>query len=974
MNYPLLNIKTEYSLMTSLITIKDLVKYCVLNNIKQIALTDTNNINGCMEFYTECMKNNIKPIIGMELILNNISIFLYAKNNEGYKNLCKIETFYNKNEVNIENLHEFSNDLICICLFKHRKIYKKLMTIFDEIYIGYENEEENYNIKSDKKLCMISINALNSEDVKYIPYLDLIKRLKSEIEYENTYDINYVKSMTIDDDTIKTQQYIFDKCNVILSSDKLLLPIYETKNNDNYEYFKNLCIMGLKKRLNTNNIPSIYIDRLNYELDVIKTKNYINYFLIVFDYVRYAKTHDIMVGVGRGSAASSLVSYSVGITNVDPIVYDLLFERFLNPERITFPDIDIDFQFDKREEVINYCKHKYGEYNVSKIVTYSTLKSKQVLRDIGRILDIPVKVLDRLTNTIKTNDNLVTLYKTNEAFKSIIDEVPKNKRMLKIAVKLENLKKSKSEHAAGILICSDEMYNHVPLICDNDTYICGYDMNNIEDLGLIKMDFLGLKTLTIIKNIISDIKKYQKVDIDFDNIPLDNNKTFELFKSGDLLGIFQFESKGMMHFLRKLKPDNFNDIINAVALYRPGPMDNIDTFIRRKEKKEKIEVFDDRLRFILEPTNGILIYDEQMMQILRTMANYTFGEADILRRAMSKKKIDTIKKEEEKFIKESVKNGYSEKLSKTIYDMILQYSSYGFNKAHSTAYSIISYKMAYLKANYKDIFIINMLNTNISSIDTSLMYLNECVNNNISVCNPNINISDTLYVLDNNKIILPLIMINKINTNIANIIIEEKNNGIYDNFMNFVLRTIKKGLNKEHYIALIKAKCFDENIKTLLHNLDNIINYANLSNELGGDFVLPPNIIDKDLDTYDELCEYEIEVYDTYIFSDPLKNYKTDIMISSNDIKLNTDKIVELVGVINYVNEITTKKGTKMCFLKCSDKNNIFEVTVFNDLYMLLEDKKLDKKDVIHVKGKVQFRNEQHNVLATEIILLKKGE
>ena len=759
------NIKTDASLLKSLIKIDDLINIAKEYNYEALTITD-NKMYNVMSFYHKCLISNIKPIIGIELTINNNTFLLYAKDIFGYYNLVRITSLEN---ITINDLTK--DGLILILPYKSFELKNELEQIFDDIYYSYENVFEYEQIKDTKCIYVNEIKALTLEDTEYLSYLDSIRTGESlEIKY-NDYYLKTKEELKKLEKNIKYHEEIYNKCNVEINHRDDLLPKFKCPDNeDNFSYLKKLCLIGVKKKLGET-VPKIYQERLKYELNVINEMGFCNYFLIVQDYVKFAKENGILVGPGRGSAAGSLVSYVLDITDVDPIKYNLLFERFLNKMRVTMPDIDIDFEFIRRQEVINYCISKYGEKKVAGIITFGTLASKQAIRDVGKVLNVSVDKIEQLTKKIDSKLNL----KDNL---NNIKQYLNDKELLKIykvASKLEGLKRHTSIHAAGIIISNVDLNQVVPIEKKDNMYVVDYSMEYLEELGLLKMDFLALKNLTTIQNILDSINKEQQV-IDLKDIPLNDSKTFELFQNGNTLGIFQFEKPGMIKFLKKLKPTNFEDIFAALALYRPGPMDNIDTYIKRKEGKEKIDYIDDSIEYILKPTYGIIIYQEQIMQIACTLASYTLGEADILRRAISKKKSNVLLEEQSKFIEKTINNGHSKEVATKVFNYILKFASYGFNRSHSVAYALLSYKMAYLKAHYHEHFMKCLLSQAIgSSIDTS-NYIDECKNENIKILNPNINESTNNYIVTNNGILYPLNNIKNIGSLVASSIIEERKN------------------------------------------------------------------------------------------------------------------------------------------------------------------------------------------------------
>ena len=711
-----LYIKTDNSLLCSMITIDNLIKFAKENNINSLTITD-NNMFGAIEFYKKCIDNNIKPIIGLEVDYID-KIIVYAKNYDGYKNLLKLSTIMSKDKITIDDLVKYSDNLICI--LKDKKLENELNKIYKDIFV-IENLKE--------------ILYLKEEDKQYIKYLYCIKNGKKI----DDIDIEFNNHLCL----LKESETIEKLCDIKFPEYENLIPKFKCPNNiESKDYLKKLCIDGLKNKFG-NVVPKKYIDRLKYELDVINEMGFNDYFLIVYDYVKYSKENNILVGPGRGSAASSLVSYLLNIITIDPLKYNLLFERFLNKMRKTMPDIDIDFEDSKRGNVINYCIDKYGIKRVAPIITFGTMGSRQILRDIAKTLNINVDYLCRLIDSkLNLKQNL-----NNKKIKEYLDINHDIKNVYQISMHLEGLKRHTSIHASGVIISEIDLDEVIPLYYHDNLYITGYTMEYLEDLGLLKMDFLGLSNLTYIHNILNEI------NINFDDIPLNDSEALKIFYDVNTTGIFQFESKGMCNFLSKLKPNSFDDIVSSIALYRPGPMDNIDTFINRKKGKEKIDYIVPELEPILKSTYGIIVYQEQILLIANVLANYTYGEADILRRAMSKKKEDILLNEKDKFVKRSVENGFSFEDSTKVYDLILKFANYGFNKAHSVAYAMISYRMAYLKAHYPLLFMKQLLSMVIGNEEKTKSYIYECKKNNIKIIPPSINLSEQDYIVYDNGIV-----------------------------------------------------------------------------------------------------------------------------------------------------------------------------------------------------------------------------
>lgn len=932
-----LNIRTDYSLLHSMIKIKDLVLFAKENNIKALTITD-NNMFGAMEFYLECTKNNIKPIIGLNILYKNEEIVLYAKNYEGYINLLKLSS----SEGN--DFKKYSSNILCILPCKSRNIYKELKEIYSDLYISYENDEEKEKIKSNNKLYMKEIRALKKEDLICLNYLDAIK--ESKLVSFKDYD-EYLK-LDIEDNS-----FLYDLIDIKIEKHNNLLPHFE----NSYELLKQKCKEGLKKRFG-DSVGSKYIERLKHELNTINEMGFNDYFLIVSDYVRFAKENDILVGPGRGSAVGSLVAYTLEITEIDPLKYGLLFERFLNKKRITMPDIDIDFDAERRDEVINYCKNKYGEKNVAGIITFATLGIKSVLKDVGKTMDINSSEIDYLIKLLDTNKDL----KYNLKLDKIKNHLSKNnelKKLYDICIKLEGIKKLSSVNASGVIICNQELDNFVPLVKHGDLYLSGYTMNYLEDIGLLKMDFLGLKNLITLSSILKE------ANINLEDIPLNDKETFEIFNKSNTLGIFQFETDGMMNVLKKYKINKFEDIYNLSAIFRPGPKENIDTFIKRKIGREEIDCYDKSLEPILNSTYGIIVYQEQIMMIANTMASYSLGEADILRRAMSKKKEDILINEKDKFVKRSIENGYTEEFSLKIYELILKFAEYGFNKSHSVAYALISYQMAYLKAHYKEIFYKNLLNSCIGSISSTNEYVKEAKKLGVKFNSFNINVSEYNYIIDDG-IILPLTLV--INYGACKNIIEERKNGSFKDIYDFLGRVDLKIFNKELISKMIMVGCFDLfgiNKKTLTQNLDVIYNYVELDSD-----VLKPSLIEYDEYNKKELTIKEYEVLGFYLNNNPITEYRKEknIKITLSNVSSYINRIIDLVVFISDKKEIITKDNKKMCFVTLNDDFTNLEGVIFNNAFMELPDIKVN--DIVKVRGRIESRNGKLQIIVNKMELL----
>ena len=931
-----LKITTEYSLLKSLIKLPDLISFLLENNIKECAICDE-NLNGFMDFYLKCKENNIKPIIGLDTVYESMHIYVYAKNYLGYQELLKID--YLKDNMNLSYLE--NSNLLVIIPFKSIDIYEKLK-YKDNVYIGFCNDIEKNNalLISDKIVYVDNVRCLFKKDISYLKYL---KMLNDNFVYN---DNAYYKTSSFED--IQTTYEFSKQINLEIPFDKKYIPKYNNSDN-NYEYLKKLCILGLNKRFN-GKVSNKYKERILYELDVINKMGFVDYFLIVYDYVLYAKKNDIFVGPGRGSAAGSLVSYSLGITNIDPIKYDLLFERFLNINRKKMPDIDIDFESDKRINMIEYVKNKYGFDKVAVGLTFNNYKAKLILRDLAKLLKVDSNVFDKFIKNINSSLSLKENYQ-NEKVKKYIEMYSELKNLYDISYHLEGLKKNTSTHAAGVIISSEKLGKIIPISNEDGTLKTGIEMPYLEKMGLLKMDFLALEKLNIISKVSKKIKNFN-----INNIPLDDKKTLKIFYDADTDDIFQFESSYAKSVLDKLKITSFNELTVSLALVRPGANKQIDEYL--KNKKEGINLTGD-LADILGSTYGTIIYQEQVMKIFEKIGGYSLFEADDIRVAISKKKEDIINAQHDKFVSGGIKNGYSKEFLEKLFNKIKEFGGYGFNKSHSVAYALVSYQMAYLKANYPKEFMFYLLENN-KDISKCEKILSSLKNSGYKLLKPNINYSIDKYAEKNGYILLPLNIIRGLNDDIISKIIRVRENGFNDIF-DFFVKT-NSFLNKETYLILIKSGALDIfkiNKQTMIKNIDVILNYASIySDGLGKPILIK-------YPEYDDttLREFEILSYGMYITNHPCSKYKDVIKVEN--IKNYLFKNINMVLLIKSIRTIKDKKGGEMAFLECEDETGKVNLTMFSSLYAKNNDLKANELIIVNVK--VSKRFDKLNVLVNNI-------
>ena len=930
----IISIKTDYNVLSSMIKLPDLFSYAVTNNINTLGIVD-DNLCYAAEFLKLCQKYNIKPVIGLEVNYQNYKMYLYAKDEQGYKELLKINTYIIENEFNEDLL---TKDILTIIPFKSKELLKEI----PNSYIGYQTEEEkNEALKLTPNIVYFNLTlSLTKENTKYLNYLNMIKENKTYASYNDIdYSPYYLKIEDIHDFT--------SQIDIKITYSKNLIPHYDDTIENSYNFLEALAIKGLTKRLN-GNIPGNYKKRLMYELKVIKSMNYVDYFLIVYDYVKYAIKNNIYVGPGRGSAVGSLVTYSLGITSIDPLKYNLLFERFLNPERITMPDIDIDFDATKREKIIAYVKERYGKENVMPVMTYGTLTTKAALLSVSKILDVDISILNKYIDPKKTlKENL-----TKDLIK-ILNNNKDIKEVYYVAMKIEGIKKHISTNAAGVVICKENLDNVIPIIKNGDNYLAGFTKDYLEDIGLLKMDFLAIKNLTTISDILNDIPE----KINLNNIDLNDEAVYKMFSEAKTDGIFQFESLGMKNLLLKIKPTNFKDIIVSLALIRPGANAEIDSYAKRKNGLEEITYIDGSLSDILKDTYGIIVYQEQIMQILRLVASYSFSEADLIRRAISKKNEQIILSEKSNFIERAIKNGYTKEKSTEIFDLIIKFAEYGFNKSHSVGYALIAYQMMYLKCHYMPYFYKILLNSSLSSSKKTKEYIDILKSNDIKVIKPSINLSTDKYIFDDG-VIMPLTSIKDITKDIA---LEIAKNAPYNDFYDFISSIyhlkLKQGII-ENLIYAGALDCLHETKQTLINNISSALIYSELINELDKTLINKPII--ETFPEYDKtlLMQKEYELYGFYISNHPSSKY---ICPKSKDLPKYFDKFIEVTVLIENIKLIKTKKGDNMAFLDLSDDTGKISCTVFPKKTSYLNELKIG--DIVKIKGQVQKRLDKYQII-----------
>ena len=1081
-----LHIHSEFSLLDGANRIKDLPKRAKELGMNAIALTDHGVMYGAIDFYKACKSEGIKPIIGCEVYVAPRSRFdkepnidnhynhliLLAKNNVGYKNLSKlvsigfVDGYYYKPRIDLEVLEKYHEGLICLsaCLagsvnqallngqkdkaeeiaLWHKKVFGK------DYYIEIQNNGIQEQVLANQRLIELAkkleIPLVATNDAHYLKREDAYnhevllciqtgKRMSDIDRMRFDTDELYVKSpeemseyFKAFPEAIENTVKIAEECNVNFEFGNTILPNYDVPEEfkTHYDYLKKICDEGIENRYGKNPAKEV-LDRAEYELDVIKKMGYVDYFLIVWDFIHYAKTHNIPVGPGRGSGAGSIIAYAMEITDIDPIKYGLLFERFLNPERISMPDFDVDFCYEHRQDVIDYVANKYGHDHVSQIITFGTMSARMVIRDVSRVLDVPYSEADTLAKMIP-NELHITIKKALEQNKELKDKYEADetvKKVLDIAMGLEGMPRQASTHACGIVITKEPVDTYVPLYVRDNQISTQYIMTTLEELGLLKMDFLGLRTLTVIQDTIDLVKQNRGINVEFDK-EMEDQKVYKLWQEGKSCGIFQFESQGMTSFMKELKPDCLEDLIAGVSLYRPGPMDQIPRYIKGKLNPGHNEYTHPSLEPILNVTYGCMVYQEQVMQIVRDLAGYSLGRADLVRRAMGKKKLDVMAKEREIFINGQidengnvvvpgcVRNGIDEKSANKIFDEMAEFAKYAFNKSHAACYAVVAYRTAYLKAYYPAEFMAATLNSFLGNLDKIPQYIDECKTLGIEILKPEINKSFTKFTVENGKIRFGLGSIKNVGiVPVETIVKERQENGEYKDFTDFCERIAEQAVNKKCIESLIKAGVFDEfeqTRSTLLASFESIIDIIQSGNKKGfkGQVSMfdlgteeekeEMNEIKYTFEEHEELQNKELlslekEMLGIYISGHPLEKMRQQIEAQSNintlqlreideqmntqlDMQDNTQKsklkftdeqTVKYAGIITSIKKKYTKNNKIMAFVTVEDLYGTAEILVFENAY-LKAGKSLIEENIVMVQGRLSIREDSTTtIIANDI-------
>lgn len=1029
-----LHTHSHYSLLDGLGKIDELISRAQELEMDALALTDHGNVYGAIEFYQKAKAAGIKPILGCEMYIaprrrydkvhgidnKYFHLTLLCENNKGWKNLIQLVTkahlegFYYKPRVDKELLQKHSEGLICLsgCYSGeiarylrenkwqeaeqaakwHQEVFGK-NNYFIEIGSHPHIDPQNYQ-QVRKGLIEISqkLNAplVATQDIHYIKKEDAAyHEILLSVQTSNK---RQKMSLKDDDFSMRSPQEmqacfadipsaiantirIAERCNVELSLGKPILPTFPTPNGENsIAYLRKLVASKANKRypLLTDKVRQ----RIEYELEIIERTGFADYFLIVQDFINWAKERRIVVGPGRGSAAGSIISYILGITNVDPLQYDLLFERFLNPDRVQMPDIDVDLADLRRDEVFGYLEGKYGKDRIAHIITFGTMAARAAVRDAGRALGMSYSFCDQIAKLIPFNSKLEDALNNVPELKELYNNNTKAKKVIDAAKHLEGVARHASVHACGIVIGDKPLTEYLPLQYapqDENTILTQFEMHSVESLGLLKMDLLGLKNLTIIENTVKLVKENGKGEINIDQIPLNDQKTFRMLQQGDTTGVFQFESSGMRRFMKDLKPTELEDLVALVAAYRPGPIELIPSFIRRKHGQEAITYLHPKLEPIMKNTYGIGIYQEQMMKIAQDLAGFTLAEADTLRKAIGKKIKSLLERQKEKLIKGMVKNGIKPNIAQAIWELFPPFARYGFNKSHAVCYALIGYQTAYLRANYPIEFMTALLNADIGDVERTAFLVSECQKMNIQVLPPDINKSWSYFAPENGGIRFGLLAIKNVGKNIVEAIIAERQkNGPYQKLSELLGRVDHKDLNKKSLESLIKSGVFDSvglERNQAEVNIEEILKFASLirkekrSNQNGlfgdswrGKLNLKP-VTAADIHTK---LQWEKELLGLYISDHPLNPYKEKLAgvqpIKEILTMKNEQEQCRIGGIITRVQTIITKNGRTMAFVKIEDFGNSIETIVFPDIFEQSRHIWQEGR-VIITQGRISWRN-----------------
>lgn len=1003
--------QSAYSLLQSTCRLQDLVTQAQIDKQTAIALCDTNVLSGTIAFYRLCLQQNIRPIIGMTVHYDDAKIIVLAKNNQGYQALVKMTTaiqLYKQTQSEIEQY--ITEDVIVILPNIHTElsaayatknvvlageIIDKYKVYTQDVYLGICSYTQEQNIFWQKVCGQVNVKAValhktrmtKAEQEKALAVLELIRsgekktieQLRGKFGYDETQWTQQQFRLAFQQwpEAVENSEYIASICDVQFDLEARLLPAYplpHTVSSTNV-YLQSLCIAGLRKRYGY--VQQYQYERLAYELRIIDEMGFNDYFLIVWDFIKYARQQGIAIGPGRGSAVGSLVAYCLGITNCDPLVYGLLFERFLNPERVTLPDIDIDIEDDRRQEVIDYVRDKYGSDRVVQIATFGTFATKAAFREVARILDASPKQLAMISKILpSTVVSLDQAYETLPKLRELLSKDSFLAQVFSIARQIEGLPRNVSTHAAGIIIGATSLEAMIPLQAGmGATAATQYTMNELEALGLLKMDFLGLRNLSLIKRVVTRIQVQNNPEFDIQHIPLDDSDVYAMLQVAQTTGIFQLESGGMRAALRQIKPNQFEDIVATLALFRPGPMENIPVYSRRKLGEEPVTYPDEQLQEILAPTYGIIIYQEQIMQIATTLAGYSLGEADILRRAISKKNETILAQERERFVDRCVMRHVHRVKADAIYDLIVKFANYGFNKSHAVAYGYLAYQLGYLKVHYATFFWCELLNSVIQSDSKVYEYLQAAKQQGITIMKPSIQTGNMYFEVVDQQLQIGLLTIKHVGSAAVQAVNELRNEKPFIDFKETLLRLkAHRSLTKATIGSFIDAgafDCFQLNHAMMHDELENTHHQLDLLNfDGGGKYISQTN--EQPEYSQQELMDREVAVYGYHLFTHPLIAYRNQWskLPTLAQIGIHTS-MIQILLYVEKVRSIRTKNGEIMQFISGSDEFAQCECVAFPKVFAKYGES-LQIGNCLLIRGKIEQRQSQQQIVIYEVQKLTK--
>ena len=1057
MGFAHLHLHTEYSLLDGCCRIEKLFDAAAKKGQSAVAITDHGVMYGVIDFYNAAKKHGIKPIIGCEVYVaprtrfdkNRVldstysHLILLCENNEGYQNLIKLvsagftEGFYSKPRIDHELLQKYHGGLIALsaCLAgeipravlngeyeKARETALWYKNVFGEnnYFLEVQNhnlpDQQTVNTYLEKLSKDTGIKLVATNDVHYIEKEDSFMQkvllciqtgtkigdknaleFKTEEFYLKTEE-EMLEAFPTMRDVVENTQIIADRCNVEFEFGKTKLPYFDTNGADHFEFFSKKCYDGLYLKYGKNPDKSV-IDRLEYELSVINEMGYVDYYLIVWDFINYAKSHGIPVGPGRGSGAGSIAAYCIGITGIDPIKYNLLFERFLNPERVSMPDFDIDFCYVNRQKVIDYVIEKYGSDHVAQIVTFGTMAARAAVRDVGRVMDIPYAVCDKTAKLIPHSIGM-TLERAmagSKELKNFYDSDPQIKQLIDMAIKLEGMPRHASTHAAGVVISDRPVTDYVPVSCNDEAIVTQYTMTALSDLGLLKMDFLGLRNLTVIAETEDSVRKFNP-DFSAENIPMDDIETFKMMSEGLTDGVFQFESDGMKNVLRKFGPETIEDLIAIISLYRPGPMDSIPKYIHNRHNPKDISYDTPLLEPILNVTYGCIVYQEQVMQIFRSLAGYSLGRADIVRRAMAKKKHDVLARERDAFIygekdqngnvvcDGAIARGVDEKTAQKIFDEISAFSSYAFNKSHAAAYAVVAYRTAYLKCHYPKEYMAALLTSVLDWQGKISLYTAECRRMGIKILPPDVNKSYEKFTACSQGIRFGLLAVRNLGRSLIEQLISERRNGNYVSMYDFCKRNYGHNFNRRALEGLIKSGALDgleDNRRKMMYNIDKVLSViedmrrfsSEKQYDLFGDST-SENIVLTDIDEMpeSELLAMEKAATGMYLSGHPMNGYiefsKSARFTPITDIvakKVDDGRRVSVVGILGELKLKQLKNRNTIAYTTLEDTAASIDVIAFSATVAQYRSV-MSENSIVIINGKVSDREDREPELICESV------